>query len=198
MGSSSKGGGNQWAGMAPVTGTPDAKMTKGPGFGKATNAYYSNKAAVPLAGGLVRPDSIPGLQQGIGLNAYKPPAVGLGGNFGSLGGDAGRAQLAGVISPPGGVNRMMSPGVIKGSPTAYVAHPSSRPRALADWERGMPQDPRKVSAPKQPVISDPFYKARNLPTAANPRPRPRKLADWELDTGASSSGMSGVWGYPRL
>jgi hypothetical protein len=64
-------------------------MTKGLGPKGGTNAYYSDKSLVPQTGGLVRPDSAPGLQQGIGLNLYTPPA-----------GGAGRNQLASAMAGP--------------------------------------------------------------------------------------------------
>ena len=83
MGSSSKnrGGGFQ----DPNAGRkPDATMTKGLGPKGGTNAYYSNPSMVPAAGGLVRPDALPGgIPGGIGLNFVKPQ----------------RDQLAGMMSP---------------------------------------------------------------------------------------------------
>jgi hypothetical protein len=72
MGSSSKNKGRSPQQDPNAGRKPDAKMTKGPGF-KGTNAYYSDKSQVPMAGGLVRPDALPGgIPGGIGLNFYKP------------------------------------------------------------------------------------------------------------------------------
>jgi hypothetical protein len=72
MGSSSKNKGGGFRQDPNAGRKPDAKMTKGAGS-KDTNAYYSDKSMVPQTGGLVRPDSAPGLMQGIGLNNYVPP-----------------------------------------------------------------------------------------------------------------------------
>jgi hypothetical protein len=85
MGSSSKNKGRQQQRDPNAGRAPDAKMTRGPGF-TGTNAYYSDPSMLPQAGGLVRPDALPGgIPGGIGLNYVKPPAP--------------RQQLASLMRP---------------------------------------------------------------------------------------------------